>query len=233
MIKIEFKPDDGYDDALDLVYVTKVRDSCILDWKFVPGDRVIPVENGRWSTDFKWSNNRQLWEIALPDYFRESPMSGSCIGVDPQNVQREAVNHPDHYNANPSGVEAIDVIEHMTFNVGNAVKYLWRADHKGKQIEDLKKARWYIDREIQRLEKEEHEHTGRGLKYDSFSDMMVRLYNEQTSDLILEQINTLREQKTKLLAELDFAETVEQARAVLKAAGVDLSLTDDNKSKKA
>lgn len=61
------------------------------------------------------------------------------------------VNHPSHYNANPSGIEAIDVIEHMSFNLGNAVKYCWRADQKGKQIEDLKKAIWYIEREIQRL----------------------------------------------------------------------------------
>jgi hypothetical protein len=74
----------------------------------------------------------------------------------------DAVNHPSHYNAHPSGVECIVVVEHMTFNAGNAVKYLWRAGLKGgpdearaKQVEDLKKARWYIDREIQRLEAEE------------------------------------------------------------------------------
>lgn len=67
-------------------------------------------------------------------------------------LPKEAVNHPDHYNDNPSGVECIDVVEHMSFNVGNAMKYLWRADHKGKTVEDLRKARWYIDREIKRLE---------------------------------------------------------------------------------
>lgn len=67
-----------------------------------------------------------------------------------------SVNHPPHYNAHPSGVECIDVVEHMTFNVGNAVKYLWRAGLKGGApiVEDLRKARWYIDREIQKLEKE-------------------------------------------------------------------------------
>lgn len=63
----------------------------------------------------------------------------------------ETVNHPPHYNKHPSGVECIDVVEHMSFNVGNAVKYLWRADHKSAPIEDLRKARWYIDREIERL----------------------------------------------------------------------------------
>lgn len=73
------------------------------------------------------------------------------------NDRNEQVDHPRHYNSHPSGIECIDVIEHMMTNVGNAIKYLWRADHKGKQIEDLRKARWYIDREIQRLQKQESE----------------------------------------------------------------------------
>lgn len=66
------------------------------------------------------------------------------------------INHPKHYNSLPSfcecgkRVECIDVVEHMSFNVGNAIKYLWRADYKGG-IEDLKKAEWYIKREIKRL----------------------------------------------------------------------------------
>jgi hypothetical protein len=61
------------------------------------------------------------------------------------------VDHPTHYNANPSGVECIDVVEHMTFNIGNAVKYLWRAGLKGDATEDLQKACWYIEREIRRI----------------------------------------------------------------------------------
>lgn len=65
----------------------------------------------------------------------------------------DPVNHPKHYTSHPSGVECIQVTEHMNFNIGNAVKYLWRSDHKGAKIEDLKKARWYLDREIARLEK--------------------------------------------------------------------------------
>lgn len=76
-------------------------------------------------------------------------------------AKAEAVNHPAHYNANPSGVECIVVVEHMTFNVGSAVKYLWRAGLKGeaesidaKRVEDLQKAAWYIQREIERLTKE-------------------------------------------------------------------------------
>ncbi len=60
------------------------------------------------------------------------------------------MNHPKHYNAHPSGIECITVVEWMSFNVGNAVKYLWRADAKGNPIEDLRKAAWYVAREIER-----------------------------------------------------------------------------------
>jgi hypothetical protein len=61
------------------------------------------------------------------------------------------VNHPKHYTNHPSGVECIEITEHMNFCIGNAVKYLWRAGLKGEQVEDLRKARWYIDREIARI----------------------------------------------------------------------------------
>ena len=63
----------------------------------------------------------------------------------------DPVNHPKHYTEHPSGVECIEITEYMNFCVGNAIKYLWRAGLKGEQIEDLRKARWYIDREIARL----------------------------------------------------------------------------------
>jgi hypothetical protein len=66
----------------------------------------------------------------------------------------DAVYHPPHYKAHPSGVECIEITEHMNFCLGNALKYIWRAGLKGDAIEDLKKARWYIEREIQRREKE-------------------------------------------------------------------------------
>lgn len=65
----------------------------------------------------------------------------------------DLINHPPHYTAHPSGVECIDITEYYNFNVGNAIKYLWRAEQKNG-VEDLKKAAWYVAREIQRLEKE-------------------------------------------------------------------------------
>ena len=51
-----------------------------------------------------------------------------------------AVNHPPHYTAHPSGIEAVEVCEHLSFNMGNALKYLWRAGKKGDAVEDLQKA---------------------------------------------------------------------------------------------
>lgn len=68
----------------------------------------------------------------------------------------DSVNNPTHYNSHPSGIECITIAEHHNFCIGNAIKYLWRAGLKGdgdnnKHIEDLKKAVWYIEREIERL----------------------------------------------------------------------------------
>ena len=62
-----------------------------------------------------------------------------------------SVTNPSHYRSHPSGVECIDIIRHLPFNVGNAIKYLWRAGDKGgpeKLREDLEKALWYIQDSI-------------------------------------------------------------------------------------
>lgn len=69
------------------------------------------------------------------------------------------VNHPQHYTSHPSGIECIDITCHYDFCIGNAIKYLWRNGLKheegmsdvDKQIEDLKKAIWYIERKIKLL----------------------------------------------------------------------------------
>jgi hypothetical protein len=67
----------------------------------------------------------------------------------------DPINHPPHYKNHPSGVECIQITEHMGFNLGNAVKYIWRADLKGNAGDDLKKAAWYINREIERRQHED------------------------------------------------------------------------------
>lgn len=68
----------------------------------------------------------------------------------------DMVNHPPHYISDPSGVECIEITRHRNFNIGNAIKYLWRAGIKddSKQIEDLKKAVFYINDEIKRLQEQ-------------------------------------------------------------------------------
>ena len=70
----------------------------------------------------------------------------------------DKVNHPSHYTwlKNKCGIEVIDITRHMNFNLGNVIKYTFRAGHKSeqgyseleKELEDLKKARWYLDDEI-------------------------------------------------------------------------------------
>lgn len=85
---------------------------------------------------------------------------GETIGIDPDQfdslrtldaarAQGAAVN-PPHYKQHPSGVECIQITEHMNFNLGNVVKYVWRADEKGDPMENLLKAQWYLNREIER-----------------------------------------------------------------------------------
>lgn len=66
------------------------------------------------------------------------------------------VEHPKHYTSHPSGIECIQVTEHMDFLTGNIIKYVWRAGLKKDKLEDLKKARWYLERLIVR---EENKHT--------------------------------------------------------------------------
>ena len=62
----------------------------------------------------------------------------------------DQVNHPEHYTSHPSGVECVEITEHMNYNLGNVFKYIWRADEKGAALQDLHKARFYLDREINR-----------------------------------------------------------------------------------
>lgn len=84
------------------------------------------------------------------------PQSRFAAGAIPLAQVDEAitdmVNEPPHYRQHPSGVECIQITEHMGFCLGNAMKYIWRADHKHDALEDLRKAVWYIEREIKKRE---------------------------------------------------------------------------------
>lgn len=77
-------------------------------------------------------------ELAMPNVDRRKTLPADY----------EYVNHPAHYGKHPSGVEAIELCEVLSFNVGSAFKYVYRRDDKTNPIQDLQKARWYIVREI-------------------------------------------------------------------------------------
>jgi hypothetical protein len=81
--------------------------------------------------------------------------SGHNIATDRRVT--DVVNHPKHYNEHPSGIECIEIVEHYNFNCGNAIKYIWRAGLKDDAIVDLKKAIWYLEREVERREKMQNE----------------------------------------------------------------------------
>lgn len=114
----------------------------------------------RKATDADKDNpRRQYWCERRKEWFNELPHTIVRHGVEyrvpieraePNEPPSDPVNHPAHYTSHPSGIEAIQVAEHMSFNLGNAIKYIWRADLKGDAIEDLKKAAWYVNREIEK-----------------------------------------------------------------------------------
>lgn len=70
-------------------------------------------------------------------------------------MKKNDINHPEHYTSHPSGIECIDIVKHMNFCLGNVIKYVWRVGLKGSskenRLEDLQKAKKYIDFEISRI----------------------------------------------------------------------------------
>jgi hypothetical protein len=70
----------------------------------------------------------------------------------------DQVNNPKHYTSHPSGIECLEITRHMGFNLGNVMKYVWRADLKGKDIEDLEKAAFYLRDEIELRKKQTINH---------------------------------------------------------------------------
>lgn len=124
-----------------------------------------------WHVCLSWLDLTQSWPapLRLGNFQTPTPRqagrgASAKEGVPPQNSptkkdmmsnsQHDPVNHPSHYTEHASGVECIQITEHMNFCLGNAVKYIWRAGLKNDNaIEDLKKARWYVDRELERLSK--------------------------------------------------------------------------------
>ena len=98
----------------------------------------------------------------VDDWYREPELTRAASSPDEQDIENaggsDPVNHPSHYTSDPSGVECIEITRHRDFLTGSAIKYLWRAGLKdsgnpAKEIEDLKKAAWYIQQRIELLAK--------------------------------------------------------------------------------
>lgn len=98
------------------------------------------------------SRHHVLPAFMVKDDARYPCTLGECIC--PGFTYTNVVDHPPHYNSHPSGIECITITRHMGFNLGNALKYIWRADLKGSAIEDLEKAVWYLKDEIERRKTE-------------------------------------------------------------------------------
>lgn len=105
------------------------------------------VPTGFMTKDFYTVDQKEALEFAMQHGYQPEPKV-----INLADEHKDNVNHPSHYNQMPNGIEAIDVCEHMNFNRGNAIKYIWRAGHKNNEQEDLHKALFYIEREILRLE---------------------------------------------------------------------------------
>lgn len=111
-------------------------------------DRISDEIDRRSIFDELWSDTDDTRRLTMTG---PELMAAASLREEPNDL----VDHPPHYTAHPSGVECIEITEHMSFLRGNAVKYLWRAGEKGPAVEDLRKARWYIDREIEKVLREE------------------------------------------------------------------------------
>lgn len=134
------------------------------DYEFKVGDRVVADDGGsgqviqveKGSIRASYSVDRVKVKIDGKPYSAWYGAPNLQLDVyEGSSLNREAaVNHPAHYTSDPSGIECIEVTRHRNFNIGNAMKYLWRNGLKDAdaQVEDLRKAIWYIEDEIKRLE---------------------------------------------------------------------------------
>ena len=93
--------------------------------------------------------NGQVTSVLIPN----AQASLALFNDPPKRGTQDNVNHPPHYKA--GGIETIDFIEakSLNYNLGNVIKYITRSDLKGNKLEDLQKAQWYLNREVQTMRK--------------------------------------------------------------------------------
>ena len=152
-----------YTIAGDVIWFTEAHNR---DWCYI-GTRA--PEYCRLLAEAHWAGLPE--NQVVPTAHRDRREALAAIGVSPCSLTVDAETwlpettkddtpvdaiNPSHYRNHPSGVECIDITEHFGFNLGNAIKYIWRAGLKTTSpVEDLTKARWYLDRQIAMAERKE------------------------------------------------------------------------------
>ena len=142
----------GRDDDIEVPEGANVYARCNIfgDYKWLP-----KIIDGDWTV--LWQRHTQPEELpfmdSLNDQYAEIEQVRQQVNSLPE-FKHDFVNHPKHYCDHPSGIECIEITRHHDFAIGNAIKYLWRAGLKDSdnEIQDLKKAVWYIQDKIAQLE---------------------------------------------------------------------------------
>lgn len=131
-------------------------------WQDTPDEFVVDSRSVEdWHKNFDYKENIFDCEDIKDDdpklykKIKEMQQMIESLSLKKKEANQDEVNHPSHYTSDPSGIECIQIVRHRNFNIGNAIKYLWRAGLKdgNSDIQDLQKAVWYIQDEIERLEK--------------------------------------------------------------------------------
>jgi hypothetical protein len=134
------------------VYMTANPDKSVSQVAKDLGFKYHVVYMAKRNMDKKKAETKQwkLVHVSTSDNSIEAAMANE-LPITMHEAKSDPVNHPAHYKV--GGIETIDFIEakQLNYNLGNVVKYVTRADHKGNRLEDLEKARWYLDREIGNL----------------------------------------------------------------------------------
>jgi hypothetical protein len=116
----------------------------------------------------------------------------------------DQVNHPSHYCSHSSGIECIDIIEHLPFNTAAAIKYLWRKDLKGKKDEDINKALWFLEREIQktRITRDFFDKLDDFYKHDPEDQISQIIYLIATAPYVVGSMSEKYEDAIRMIREL-------------------------------
>jgi hypothetical protein len=110
-------------------------------------DHTGPIMNWERSCDYKGCPC--LLDVLQYPQVTWDQITPATLKLSKEQMERASINHPAHYGGDGT-YETIKVVEawKLDFNLGNAIKYISRAEHKGKNVEDLEKAKWYIERAI-------------------------------------------------------------------------------------